>query len=369
MKGRCNDLAGQAYRLFFGRLIAVGLSVFIPALNLYFLSYQFQYYYFLWLLASLVVLVALFFLLLRWKRKVSRRIGDQALVKELISSYSPFRFGARFSLLSLAFAAGVLAAMNLRKPGGPDGINRKGIDVVIALDLSRSMLATDLAPSRLDRAKQFISRLMNEIPDDRIALVFFAGKAYLQMPLTGDHGAAQLFVSTADPAAIPQQGTVISDALKMSNTAFGASEARYKAVVLISDGEDHDEQAVSLARNLATHGLMINTVGIGSPQGSYIPDPATGDYKRDENGNPVLSRLNEEELKQISGLTNGVYVRLQQTDEAVKAVVAQLSQIETKVTGDISLMNFRTYYWWFAGAMLALLLAELFIPERKKATA
>lgn len=318
-------------------------------------------------MAGVVVFILLFVLLLRWKRKVRKRMGDPLLVKELTKSFSPALFSTKFTLLSVAFALGVVAVMNLRKPGGPDGMNRKGIDLVIALDVSRSMMATDLAPTRLDRARQFISKLMAEMPNDRIGLVLFAGKAYLQMPLTTDHSAAQLFVSTASPDAIPLQGTVISDALKMCNSAFSTSDSKYKSVVLISDGEDHDEEAIKMAKDLATHGLMINTVGVGSPEGSYIPDPVTGENKKDPTtGASIISKINEEELKEIATLTNGTYVRLQSSDQAVAQIKQQLSQIETKVTGDVSLMNYTTFYWWFAGGMLLLLLLELFIPEIKR---
>lgn len=296
-------------------------------------------------------------------------MGDNRLVKELTSNFSPTLFNFKFVLLLLAIAAGVISAMNLRKPGDTDGLNRKGIDVVIAMDVSKSMLAADLQPSRLERAKQFVGKLMTAMPNDRIGLVLFAGKAYMQMPLTTDHGAAQMFVSAAGPDAVPQQGTVISEALKMSANAFNTVERRFKAVVLISDGEDHDADAVSTAKDLAEQGMMINTVGIGSPEGAYIVDPVTGENKKDETGNPVISKLNEEALKSIAENTNGTYIRLEGSDEAVEAVKKQLSQIESKAFGDVSLTNFKTYYWWFAGAMLILLLAENFIPERKKVLA
>lgn len=297
-----------------------------------------------------------------------KRIGDKNLVKALIKTYSPGLFGLKFSLLSIAFAAGVVMVMDLRKPGDAEGINRKGIDVVIALDVSKSMLATDLAPNRLERAKQLIGKFMNAMPNDRIGLVLFAGKAYLQMPLTTDHAAAGMFVSSASPDAVPQQGTVVSEAIRRSANAFNAAERRFKAVVLISDGEDHDPEAVNTAKELSAQGMMINTVGIGSPEGSYIPDPVTGQNKVDPaTGSAVISKLNEEELKQIAANTNGIYVRLQGSDEAVKQLQEHLSQIESKAYGDVSLMNFKAYYWWFAAAMLFLLLVEYFIPETKKA--
>lgn len=297
-------------------------------------------------------------------------MGDRKLVKALIGTYSSKLFSLKFVLLSIAFAAGVVMLMDLRKPAGAEGINRKGIDVVMALDVSKSMLATDLAPNRLERAKQLIVKLMNTMPNDRIGLVLFAGKAYLQMPLTTDHGAANMFVASAGPDAVPQQGTVISEAIRRSATAFNAAERRFKAVILISDGEDHDPEAVKTAKELSEHGMMINTVGIGSPEGAYIPDPVTGENKIDPaTGATVISKLNEDELKEIAESTNGIYVRLQDTDEAVRQLHQQLSQIESKAFGDVSLMNFNAYYWWFAAAMLIFLLAEYFIPETKKVKA
>lgn len=293
-------------------------------------------------------------------------IGDPALVRQLIRSYSQRRFFLKFVLLILAFSAGILAIMNPRVPGDSDNKTRKGIDMAIALDVSKSMLAADLAPSRLERARQFIIRLMNEMPDDRIALVLFAGKAYLQMPLTTDHGAAALFVSSATPDAVPQQGTVISDALQMSAAVFNPADKRFKAVLVFTDGEDHDPDALRTAKELAGKGVMINTIGIGSAEGAPITDPATGQHKRDEAGNTIISRLNEEELKGLAAATNGVYVHLQNSEEAITAVKNHLSQIERKAFGDTSLMQYTTYYMWLAAAMLLLLLIELIIPVTRK---
>ncbi|MFT3676209.1 MAG: VWA domain-containing protein [Chitinophagaceae bacterium] len=330
------------------------------------MSLHFQYRELVWLFAGLLLAGGLFFMAMRWRSRAIRRMGDPVLVRKLFSHFAPYSAGIRFGLLSLAFAAGVVAVMHLRKPGDSGAVSRKGIDVVIALDVSKSMLATDIAPSRLDRARQLISKLMDAMPNDRIGLVLFAGQAYLQMPLTTDHGAAALFVSAASPDAVPSQGTVISEALKRSAGAFNAAERRFKAVVLISDGEDQDQDAVATARDLAEQGMMINTVGVGSTQGSYIPDPSTGGNKKDEMGNDVLSRLNETTLKEIANVTNGTYVHLENSDDAISQLTGQLGQIEKKAYGDVSLVNFKSFYWIFAGLMLLLLLAELFVPEIKK---
>ncbi len=332
------------------------------------LGFQFEYSFYFWLLCAIPVFILLFLWLLRWKKITVKRIGDARLVKNLIRDYSPKLFTTKFTLLSIAFAAGAIAMTNLRKPGEADSIMRKGIDVVIALDVSKSMYAVDLQPNRLERAKQMIVKLMDEMPDDRIGLVLFAGRAYLQMPLTTDHGAAKLFVTSASPDAIANQGTVIADALQMSANAFNAKERRFKSVVLISDGEDFDLNALDKAKELADQGVMVNTVGVGSPDGSKIVDPATGENKKDAMGNEVITRLNESELKEIAQKTNGTYVHLETTDDTVNAILKQLSQIDRKAYGDLSLMNFTSYYYWFAGLMFLLLIIENFIPDKKKKT-
>lgn len=331
------------------------------------MGYQFQYTIFIWLFVTLILFALLFWGVKKWKRRVVKNIGNPSLVKSLIHRYSPGRFTLKFILVCIAFIMGVLAVMNLRKPGGSDGITRKGIDVVFALDVSRSMLAEDIEPNRLERAKQFISKMMDAMPGSRVGLILFAGKAYVQMPLSADHGAAQMFVNEASPDAVPMKGTVISDALQESMKAFGDRDAKYRAVVLISDGEDHDEEALDLSKELSKRGLMVNTVGIGSPTGSFIPDDSTRGHKIDEEtGVEIISKLNEQELKQIAANTNGVYVHLENSDAAVKQISANLSQIDKKVTGDTSLMSFSYYFWVFVAVMILLLIGEQLLPEGRK---
>jgi Ca-activated chloride channel family protein len=333
------------------------------------LNFQFEHIVFAWLFVGIAVLILLFAAWIFWKRSVKRKLGDSRLIKHLVAGYSANKFVIKFTLIVLSFALGVFAVMNPRKAGGSDKTQRKGIDIAIALDVSKSMLAADLPPNRLERAKQFINKFMAEMPDDRVALILFAGKAYMQMPLTVDHGAAQLFVSSATPDAVPQQGTVIGDALEMSAKVFNSTEKRFKAVVLISDGEDHDPSAIRTAADLAEKGVMINTVGIGSAEGSTITDPLTGELKRDETGNTVVTKLNEDELKNIASKTNGIYIHLEGSDAAVAALKSQLSQIDRKAYGDVSLMNFTSYYPWLAAAMLLFLLIETLISENRAAAA
>ena len=207
------------------------------------------------------------------------------------------------------------AVANLRKQSGKGQVTRKGIDVVIALDVSKSMLAEDIQPNRLERAKQTVAKIIDKLGDNRIGLVIFAGRAYMQMPVTTDHSAARLYLSGISPDDVPTQGTVISQALQTCYAAFNTKEKKYRAVILITDGEDHDDEALKVTKQMAEEGIMINTVGIGSPDGAPVPDPGTGRQKTDENGNPVVSKLNEKELMDIAKAGNGLYQLFNGSDE------------------------------------------------------
>jgi Ca-activated chloride channel family protein len=316
-------------------------------------------------LAALPVLILLLYWLLRWKKKTAARMGDPALIQQLIKNFSPLRFLIKVGLAIVAFILLVLGAANLQKPGAMENVNRKGVDVMLVLDVSKSMLARDIKPSRLERAKQLLLRLTDKLDNDRIGLILFAGRAYLQMPLTTDHGAARMYIQNASPDVVPTQGTVIGDALTMANTAFNSKERKYKSIVLISDGEDHDPEALKIAKTLAQNGVMINTIGIGSPDGSPIVDPATNELKKDEQGQTVISKLNEAELQQLADATNGRYLRLDNLDDALITMTQQLDSAEKKAMSDAEFIDYKSYFQWFLGIAFLLLVVELFWPERK----
>jgi len=329
------------------------------------MNIHFQHINYLAALAIIPVFVLLYFLLLRWKKKTIQKIGDERLVHAITKSYSPKRFTQKFLLICLAFAIGVLALANLRSPQGSEKVSRNGIDVMIALDVSKSMLAQDIKPSRLDRAKQLLGRLIDGLSNDRVGIVVFAGRAYLQMPLTGDHGAAKMFLSAASPDAVPTQGTVIGDALTMCSSAFNGREKKYKAVILISDGEDHDEGALKIASQMANEGVSINTIGIGSPEGATILDETTNELKKDINGNTVVTKLNETSLRDIAAKANGTYQLFTSTDEVLAGLQKQLGSMDQRTVTEDSLINYKNYFQWFLGLMLLLLLTELLLPETR----
>ncbi|MBC7536553.1 MAG: VWA domain-containing protein [Ferruginibacter sp.] len=327
---------------------------------------QFQYIEFLLLLIIIPLLVAIFLYALAKKKAIGKKIGDPLLVKELSAGYSAPAFLKKFILIVFAFGILVLVLANPRSAASEQKISRNGIDIMFALDVSKSMLAQDIKPSRLDRAKQVLSRLVDKLDNDRIGIVIFAGKAYLQMPLTADHAAAKMYLSSATTESVPSQGTVIGDALNMCNASFNAKEKKYKAVVLISDGEDHDGQAVKIAEEIAALGVTIFTVGIGSPQGAPLIDETTNEWKKDNDGNTVISKLNESGLQSIAQKGNGLYVLFNNTDAVVSTITSQLSNLDQRNVTDDSLVNYKSYFQYFLGIAFLFLLVEIFITERKK---
>ncbi len=330
---------------------------------------RFEHIDFLFGLVLIPFLVFLFVYLLRWKRDTAKKIGDPRLVKELVKNYSPSKFNIKFLLVILGFTICVVAAANLQRRSDNESVTRKGVDVMIVLDVSKSMLAEDFPPNRLERARQLVIRLMNQMPNDRIGIVLFAGRAYLQMPLTTDHSAARMYIQQAGPSVVPTQGTVIGEALRMAATSFNSKERKFKSILLISDGEDHDEQAITTAKSLKDNGVLVNTVGIGSPEGSVIIDPETGASKKDMQGNTVVTRLNEPLLQDIAKESNGVYIKLEDADAAVKQIMDKLSTIEQKSLQDAAYINYKSFFQWFIAAAILLLVMELLVPERKKVIA
>ena len=328
---------------------------------------HFQYIEYFIAFAAIPIMIFFYFMLIKWKKKTEKKIGDASLVKELTVQYSSKKFLTKFILFAAAFALCAFAVSGLVKPDGTQKINRKGTDIMIALDVSNSMLANDIQPSRLERAKQVISKIIDNSPDDKIGLVIFAGRAYLQMPLTIDHEAAKMYLAAATPDDVPTQGTVISDALKMCFAAFNSNDKTFKSVLLISDGEDHDDEAIKVTKLLAKDGIMVNTIGIGSPEGSPILNPATGQYLKDDKGQTVITKLNEKELSDIAKAGHGIYQLYTNTDAAASNVKKQLANIGNETSfSDSSYTSFKQYFQYFLAAAFILLLVEFFFSEKKK---
>lgn len=329
--------------------------------------FSFAHIEYLLLLLLLIPAVVFFVLNLKWKKKTRKKIGDEQLVNLLTANHSTGKFSVKFYLLLAALMLTVLGAANLRKPGKEENVNRKGRDVIIAMDVSKSMLADDIQPNRLEKSKQFVSKLLERLPDDRVALIWFAGKAYLPMPLTADQGAANLFVQSASPDAVPTQGTVIGEALRLAAESFPQQSKRYKIVLLITDGEDHDESAINMAKQLKDRGILLITIGLGTIEGSPITEPGTTEYKKDKDGQTVVTKLNEALLKEMAVANGGLYGNLQNSDALLNEVTAVINQLEKKGTeGEISNTNYVHYFMLFLALALLLLIIEPFISERKQ---
>ncbi len=322
---------------------------------------------YLFALFIIIPLVMIFAFLLRKKKKIKKEIGDEILVNELMKNYSPLLFDLKFLLLLLALIIGIVGAADLRKPIAGKGSSRAGIDVIIALDVSKSMLSTDVKPSRLDLAKQCVNLLIDRLNDNnRVGLVLFAGQAFLQMPLTSDAAASKMYVSNASPDAVPIQGTVIADALNLCDNSLDTKEKKYKAVVLISDGEDHDPKSEDAIKQLYAHGVIVYTIGIGTTEGSPIMEPGTNTYKTDANGQTVITKLNEQELSNIAQQTGGTYFHLDNSFSTANDVANALDGMEKKMISGAGDRQYASFAPFFIAMIILLLIAEIFIPETKK---
>ena len=330
---------------------------------------SFQNIKFLYGLAALIPMVCMFIYVLKWKQKTRNLLGNERLVSKLTSNYSNKKYVFKITVILIAIGLLIVSAANLRKPIKEKGTIGSGIDVMIALDVSKSMLAEDEKPTRLDKAKQLIYQLTKQLENNRIGLVVFAGRAYLQMPITSDVGATKMFVNNANPALISWQGTVIGDALMLCSNSLDSKEKKYKAAILITDGEDQDNKAVEVSKELAEKGVIVHTVGVGSENGAPIIEAGTNDYKRDANGETIISKLNSKLLHQIADATGGTYHYLNTTESVANDLSQVLNAMDKKEFGNQSgYINYDSYYFIFLAFAVLLLLIEFFISERKKNT-
>lgn len=323
---------------------------------------------YLWWLLALVPVVFLFVSVIKWKQQVKKNLGDAVLIKRLTAKYSPRLFRIKFYVIIIALFIGIFTLSNLRKSANRGVEQSSGIDIIIALDVSKSMLSQDIKPTRIDRAKQLINQLTDNLYNNRVGLEVFAGQAILQMPLTDDVGAIKMYLSNINTDMVPIAGTAIGDALNLANNALDSNDRKHKAVILLTDGEDHDAKTEDAVKNLYNHGVVVFTVGIGTAQGSPILDPVTNEYKKDKDGNTVISKLNEKELQNIASSTGGTYLLLNNDATAVKTITSKINAIEKKliVSGKVGNRQYFYYFPYLIALVLLLLVIELFIPERKK---
>lgn len=325
----------------------------------------FQYIFLLLGLLIVPVLLLYYIAVKRQRTAKIKRLGDPKLVEQMLQGFIPKSFSKKFFLVVFTLGFLIVCLANLRKPTGVMSSGRSGTEVMYVLDVSKSMLAQDLKPDRLSRAKQLLDKLTDKLPNEKLGIIVFAGRAYLQMPLSGDHSAVKMFVGAATPESIPTQGTVIADALRMAAASFTVKAKKYKSIILLSDGEDHDDEALDIADELNENGIIIHTVGIGNEQGAPIPDAATGALKLDENGETVISKLNEVELADIAKRGNGTYNRFSNAEDIANAITANINGMDKQKIVDDSFTQYESYFQIFAAVALLLLILELFVKEKK----
>lgn len=324
-----------------------------------------EYFYLLLVIPATLIL---FLLARRNQKKRISQFGETLLMKRLMPDYSPLRYNLKFILWSLAV---ITLSVGLASPQLGSKLNKvkaRGVDIMIALDVSNSMLSQDVKPNRLDNAKLAISKLIDNLRSDRIGMVIFAGKGYVQLPITTDYAAAKMFLSNINPSLVPTQGTAIGQAIEMAAGAFN-EDARSRAIIIITDGENHEGDAIESAKQIAEKGIKIYTIGIGSPGGAPIPEISangvqTG-YKKDNSGNTVITRLNEGMLQQIAAAGKGSYIYASNTNSALKKVKDEISDM---AQNDYETRLFSDYverFQYFIAAALIFLLAELILAQRR----
>ena len=329
--------------------------------------FRFAIISFLYLLALIPVFSVLLVLFLVWRKKALNRFGEFHLIHRLIPEFSTGRLIFKFVLLMIALAFLVLALADPQTGSKMEKYQRKGIDVMIALDVSNSMLAEDIRPSRLERAKQSISKLIDRLDGDRIGIIVFAGKAYNQLPITTDYGAAKMFLSAINTNIVPVQGTAIADAIDMATGAFGQS-THNKAIIVISDGEDHQGDVLEKTEVAAKKGIVFYAVGMGIPEGGPIPiyngDTRTG-YKKDRDGSTIITRLDESLLQRIASVGKGMYVRANNSEEGWRKVFDDLNKIEKSELESRQFSDYEDRFQYFIGFSLLFLIFELFVFDKK----
>lgn len=282
---------------------------------------------YLYLLILIPVLLAIYIYSDYRKKRNLRRYGDPELLKNLMPDVSQYRPAVKFWLSLAALACVAFALARPQFGSKKETVTRQGIEAVIALDISNSMLAEDIAPNRLEKAKKIISRLIDKFENDKVGLIVFAGDAFVQLPITNDFISAKMFLETISPALISRQGTDIGGAINLAMKSFTPNEKVGKAIIVITDGENHEGSAEEAAKAAAEKGMNVYLLGIGSLEGAPIPVPGTNDYRRDKGGNVVVTKLNEQMAQSIAQAGGGAYIRVDNTNNAQKVLESEVNKL------------------------------------------
>ena len=327
--------------------------------------FRFEEPAYLYLLLALPLL-ALLYVYSNYKRKRNlQKFGDPTLLIQLMPTVSKYRPHVKFTIILLAI--GLFAVLLARPQFGSklETVKRKGVEVIIAMDISNSMLAQDVQPSRLEKSKRLVSRLVDELNNDKVGLIVFAGDAFTQLPITSDYISAKIFLESISPSLISRQGTAIGTAVNLATRSFTPQEGVGRSIIVITDGENHEGGALEAVQEAASKGIQVNVLGIGSPEGAPIPIAGTNDHRRDSEGNIIVSSLNEGMCQEIAQAGKGLYIRVDNTNSAQKAIVQEInktskSDVESKVYTEFD-EQFQVIAW----IILLLLVIEALIADCK----
>jgi Ca-activated chloride channel family protein len=322
----------------------------------------------LYLVYIIPVLIIIFLIAFYQRKKAIKRIGNMPVIRELMPEMSNTRHIIKFILILLAIGSLIVAIARPQFGTTLKKVKRRGVELVIALDVSNSMLANDIKPTRLKRAKMAISKLADKLHDDRIGLIVFAGDAYMQIPITIDYSAVKMILGTINTNIVPKQGTDLGSAIDLAINSFDPRSKLEKAMVIITDGENHQGNPIEMAQQATEKGITVHTIGVGSPTGTPIPVPqkfAGNRFKKDNQGNIVISKLDEKVLQQVASAGNGSYIRATNADLGLDKLFKEISKMTEKEMETNIYADYQEQFQYFAALALFLLLLDFVILERK----
>jgi len=323
-----------------------------------------------WLLLVIPILIVLFTIVQLWKRHAQNKFANQRIIKRLSPNRSHFKPILKLIVLCLAFGCLTIAMVNPKIGTKLETVKRQGVDIVFAVDVSKSMLAEDIAPNRLEKSKQLVTQIINNLASDRIGIIAYAGKAFPQLPITTDYAAAKMFLQSMNTDMLSSQGTAINEAIQLARTYYDDEEQTNRVLIIISDGEDHSDVALDVAEAAADEGIKIFTIGVGDTKGAPIPIKRNGivlNYKKDNTGETVITKLNEETLKDIAEEANGEYINGRNTTEVVESIRDILNKMDKKEFEAKEFAEYKDQFQWFLALGIFFLLIDIFLLERKTA--
>ncbi|MCK8523243.1 VWA domain-containing protein [Aquimarina sp. D1M17] len=321
-----------------------------------------------WLLLGIPVLITMFLGVLLWKNSTQKKFANSELLKKLSPNRSIFKSLLKIIVVSLALACLVIALVNPKVGTKLETVKREGVDVVFAIDVSRSMLAEDIAPNRLEKSKQLVTQIINNLASDRIGIIAYAGSAFPQLPITTDYASGKMFLQSMNTEMLSSQGTAIYEAIELAKTYYNDEEQTNRVLFIVSDGEDHEGNVKSIAEEASKEGIKIFTIGVGSEKGGPIPIKRNGivqAYKKNSQGATVITKLNTNTLQEIANEANGAYIDGKNTSNVVEEVTSILQNMNKKEFEAKQFADFKDRFQWFLGAGLFLLFLDIFLLERK----